>query len=208
MGIGLGLALLLNQTLPAAKLLKRVFLLPWALSFVVNAVMWGWIYHGGYGLLNAVLVKLGILTDYHTWLANPKWALALLAFASVWKAVPFTSLLLFAALKTIPSELMDAAKVDGAGVVARFFHVTLPWIRPVMAVSLVLNLMWSLKTFDIVWVLTKGGPIDSTMLLNVFCYQAGWRFFKLDYAAAASWIIVLLTFGLTLIYFSLIESEN
>lgn len=205
-GISLVLALVLNQAVLGVGLFKRLFLLPWALPYVVNALMWGWIYHGNFGVLNAVLLKLGLIDHYHIWLAEPSEAMAVIIFASVWKAVPFAALVFLAALKTVPEELMDAAKVDGAGAGARFWHITLPWIRPVTLVLLVLQTMWSLKTFDLIWVLTEGGPMDKTMVLNVFAYQQSWQFFKFGYGAAASWLITVLILGLTVAYCKLLPS--
>lgn len=203
--ISMGLALLLNQGGFLSKLFKPISLVPWALSFVVNAVMWQWIYHGAFGLFNAVLLGLGLINEYHSWLSDPKWALPLIAFAGIWKAIPFPALVILAALKTVPEELMDAAKVDGADVWARFIHITLPWVRPVLMVVLVLQTMWSLKTFDIVWTLTQGGPMDKTMLLSIFAYQQSFIFFKYGYGSAAAYLISGLTLGLTIAYFKLLR---
>lgn len=203
--ISLVLALFLNQATFGAELFKRLFLLPWALSFVVNALMWGWIYHGSYGLLNAILLRLGLIDQYHVWLANPHEAMVVIIFASVWKAVPFATLMTLAALKTVPEELMDAAKVDGAGAWARFRHITLPWIKPVTLVLLVIETMWSLKAFDIIWILTKGGPMDRTMILNVFAYQQTWQFFKFGYGSAAAYIVTGIILLLTVAYFKLLH---
>lgn len=205
MAISMVLALVLNQATAGAELFKRIFLLPWALSFVVNALMWGWIYHGSYGLLNAILLKLGLISQYHVWLASPREAMAVIIFASVWKAVPFAALMTLAALKTVPRELMDSAKVDGAGVWARFCHVTLPWIKPVMLVLLVIETMWALKTFDVIWILTGGGPMDKTMVLNVFAYQQTWQFFKFGYGSAAAYLVTGIILLLTVTYFKLLH---
>lgn len=201
MGISMVLALILNQAIFGVGLFKRLFLIPWALSSVVNALMWGWIYHGNFGLLNAILLKLGVIDRYHVWLADPKEAMVVIIFASVWKAVPFAALMTLAALKTVPKELMDAAKVDGAGAWARFRNVILPWIKPVTLVLLVIETMWALKTFDIIWVLTKGGPMDKTMVLNIFAYQQAFQFFRFGYGSAAAYLITGLILGLTILYF-------
>ena len=205
MVISMILALLLNRSGKFVELFKRLFLLPWVLSYVVNALMWGWIFHGGYGLLNGVLLKLGLISEYKIWLADPTWALWVLIAASIWKGVPFAGLMSLAALKTVPQELYDAARVDGAGVWSRFRYVTLPWIKPVTVVILVIQTMWSLRTFELIWVLTEGGPVDKTMLLSVFTYQETWRFFRFGYGAAAAYLITGLTLVLTVAYFKLLH---
>jgi len=205
LGISTGLALLLNQSSLLTRFFKPLTLIPWALSFVVNAVMWQWIYHGSFGVFNAILVGLGLTSEYQSWLSNPNWALPLIAFAGIWKAVPFPALVTLAALKTVPRGLEDAAKVDGANAWQSFIYITIPWIKPTLMVTLVLQTMWSLKTFDIVWTLTQGGPMDKTMLLSIFAYQQSFIFFKYGYGSAAAYLITGLTVVLTLVYFKLLH---
>ncbi len=200
LGIGLTLALLLNRAVPGVGVLKRLFLIPWALSNVVNATAWGWIYHGSYGVLNAVLTGLHLTDKYQVWLAEPGSALLAIVFAEVWKSVPFSALMILAALQGVPRDLEDASKVDGAGVWARFANVTLPCIRPVLLVLLVIETMWALKAFDLIWVLTQGGPLDRTEILNVFAYEQTFRFFNFGYGAAVAYLITVLILGLTAVY--------
>lgn len=204
LGIGMTLAQILNRSGVGAAVFKRIFLLPWALPYVVNALMWGWVFNGAWGVFNAVLLKLGIISEYVVWLAHPRWAMLVIIFASVWKAVPFAALMLLAALKTVPSELEDAAKVDGAGAWARFRHIIIPWIKPVILVLLIIETMWALKTFDVIWVLTEGRPMDKTMVLNVLTYQLAFQFFRLGYASALAYIITGLILVLTVVYFRLL----
>ena len=201
MVIGMTLAALLNQKLRGVAVLKRLFLIPWALSYVVNAIVWGWIYHGNFGVLNALLLKLRLVDHYHVWLGEPASAMAVIIFADIWKSVPFAALLLLAGLQGVPRELVDAARVDGANAWGCYRHVTVPWLRPVILVLLVVETMWALKAFDLIWVLTKGGPLDRTMVLNVYAYQQTFQFFNFGYGAAVAYLITTLILSLTGLYF-------
>lgn len=205
MVISMTLALLLNQPIGGAAVLKRLFLIPWALSYVVNALVWGWIYNGNFGLLNALLLRLRLIDQYHVWLAEPGSAMAVILFADVWKSMPFAALVLLAALQGVPRELIDAAKVDGATAWGRYRHVTVPTLRPVILVLLVVETMWALKAFDLIWVLTKGGPLDKTMVLNVYAYQQTFQFFNFGYGAAVAYLITMLVLGLTAVYFTAVR---
>ena len=205
MFISMILALILNQSIGGVNLLKSFFLVPWALSYVVNALIWGWIYHGSYGALNAILLNLGLIKDYIIWLGDPGWAMAAIIFADIWKAVPFAALMLLAALKGVPQDLIDAAMIDGANAWARFWNVTLPRIRGVAVVLLVLQTTWALKAFDVIWVLTRGGPVDKTMVLNIFAYQQTFQFFNFGYGSAVGFLVLVLNVGLTILYLSIIR---
>lgn len=203
--LGLAIALLLNQTAPGVGVVKVLFLLPWCLPYVVNAVMWSWIYHGSYGVLNAVLLKVGLIGEYKVWLAEPETAMIAIVVATIWKAVPFAALMLMASLKSVPKDLTDAAKVDGCGTWGCFVHIVLPHIKPVLLVLIVLETMWSLKAFDLIWVLTQGGPFNKTMVLNAMVYQLMFYYFRFGSAAAAAWILTGATLVLTLVYQRLLK---
>jgi multiple sugar transport system permease protein len=206
--LGLAVALVLNEASLAARILKKLFLIPWALSFVVNAIMWSWMYNASYGIINEILYKVGIISSYRSWLGDPNTALQALTVAEIWKAIPFVALVILAGIQSIPSELYEAAKVDGANVFNRFFHITLPGIRPVVLVSLVIQTMWSIMAFTTIWTLTQGGPVDSTMLLNILAYQQSFMFLRLDYGAALAFMMTLLILVLTVIYLTLIKIED
>lgn len=202
--IGLVFALLLNRKQKLTTL-KTFFLLPWALSPIVNAVIWSWIFHGVYGVFNYVMLRLHLIDTYRVWLADPTWALPALTFATIWKGVPFAALMLLAALQNIPESLLDAAKVDGANSWESLLHIRLPLIKPTLLVLLIIETMWSLKSFDLVWVLTQGGPINRTMLLSVYAYQQSFQFFNFGYGAALSYTITALVLLLTILYLRLLQ---
>jgi multiple sugar transport system permease protein len=206
--IAMAIALTINQKLPGLRVIRSLFLIPWALSSVVNGLMWGWIFNGNFGVANAVLSQVGLLDRYHSWLGDPGTAMGAIIFADTWKAVPFSSLMFLAALQGVPRDLIDAARVDGAGVVSRFRQVMLPAIRPVLLVVLIIETMWALKAFDLIWVLTQGGPLDATLVLNVYAYQQTFQFFNFGYGASIAYFVAMMILGLTAVYFAVLKEDQ
>lgn len=206
--VGLAVALLLNESSLAASLLKILFLIPWALSFVLNALMWRWMFNADYGVINDILLRLGLISSSQSWLGDPGTALYALTLADAWKAIPFVALVLLAGLQNIPEERYEAAKVDGAAVLQRFRYITLPALQPVILVALVLQTMWSVKVFATIWVATKGGPMDSTMLLNIYAYQHSFMFINLGYGAALAYVVTAIILILTVCYMAFVRLEE
>jgi multiple sugar transport system permease protein len=199
-GLGLGVATLLNHPMGRYGFYRILLIVPWAIAPVANAVLWKWILNANYGVLNGLLKTLGIITDYHVWLGTPWSALNFLLLVDVWKSVPFVALLILAGLQRVPAVLYRAAYMDGASPFQSFIHVTLPTIRGVIAVAVVLQTIWSLRVFDIVFVLTRGGPADATVLLNFLAYRVTFNFLDLGYGAAVANVIFALTFLLAILY--------
>lgn len=208
LAIAFGISLTIYFGVWGAGFFKRIFLIPWALSNVVNSLMWQWMYSGDYGIFNEVLLRLGFIDEYHMWLVNEHTAMSAVLFADIWKSVPYVALLLLAAMQSIPRELHEASKVDGGGPITAFYHIILPHIKPVIMVLLVIETMWTLRVFDLIWLLTKGGPQDSTMTLNVFAYEQAFRNFDLGYGAAISYCITILTLIFTFFYMKTLKVEN
>lgn len=206
--IGLAIALALANGVWGAEVFKRLFLIPWALSNVVNGLMWKWMYSGTHGIVNEVLVRLGLLSENVHWLANESTALGAVIFADTWKATPFVSLLLLAGLQSVPKELYEAARIDGAGAWRCFTSVTIPSIRQVLAVTLIIQTMWALRVHDIIVVLTAGGPLDKTQVLSLYAYEHAFRHFNLGYGSAVAWLITGLTFVVSLIYIQSLGREE
>ena len=199
-GISLLVALILNHPWGRWGFFRILLVVPWAIAPVANAVLWKWILNANYGVLNALLKSLGLISYYKVWLGLPTMALNVLLLVDVWKSVPFIALLMLAGLQRVPSILYRAAYMDGAGPVASFFYVTLPTIRGVIAVAVVLQTIWSLRVFDIVFVLTRGGPADATVLLNFLAYRETFNFLDLGYGSAIANIIFALTFLFAILY--------
>lgn len=208
LAIGLSLALLLNEATTAARILNRIFLIPWALSFVVNGLMWKWMYDANYGIINFTFLRLGIIDNYKSWLGDPSTALIAVTIMEAWKAIPFVALVILAGLKSIPEEVYESAKVDGAGVLQRFWCITLPGLRPVLLVALVTQTMWSIMAFASIWPTTQGGPADSTMFLNIYAYQQSFMYLNLGYGAALAFVITIIILMLTLAYLAVLRIDE
>jgi len=197
---GLGIALLLNHRLGRSGFFIVILLIPWALAPVANATLWKWIYNANYGILNVVLRQLGVIDDNVVWLGDPWLALHAMLLADIWKSVPFIALLLLAGLQNVPQILYRAARLDGASALQAFRHVTLPQLRTTLLIAVVLQSIWALKVFDLIYVLTKGGPADGTVTLNFLAYRVTFNFGDMGYGAAIADVLFLLMFGLALLY--------
>jgi len=190
LGLGLGVALVLRRAFPGNSVLRAVVLLPWAIPNVVSARMWAWMAHDVYGVLNDLLLRAHLIAQPVPWLADAGTALAVIVTADVWKTTPFVALLLLAGLQAIPAGLYEAARVDGAGPWRCFRHVTLPLLRPAIAVALVFRLLDALRVFDVVYVLT--GSSHTTATVSVYARQQLIDFQDFGYGSAASLAIFLL----------------
>jgi multiple sugar transport system permease protein len=198
--LSLGLALLLNHPLGRHAIYRVILLIPWALAPVANAVLWKWIYNANYGVLNAIVVGLGLHETGIVWLGSPFLALNMILIADIWKAIPFITLLLLAGLQNIPSHLYKAALMDGATVWQQFIHVTIPGLRTTLIISIVLQSIWALKVFDLIFVLTKGGPADGTVLLNFLSWRVTFNYLNIGYGSAIADVLFLLMLLLALAY--------
>jgi multiple sugar transport system permease protein len=205
LAIALCVALLLNTRAGRHPIYTTILLVPWVIAPVANAVLWKWILHANYGALNALLTALGITDRYVNWLGAPGLALRMLLLADVWKSVPFIALIVLAGLQNIPAALYKAAKLDGANAWQRFRYVTLPGLRTPLALAVVLQTIWSFKVFDLIFVLTKAGPADATLLLNFLAYRVSFNFLDFGYGAAIANIIFLIMFALALIFIKLLK---
>ncbi len=182
--IGLGTALLLNRAFPGRRWLRSFILLPWAVPGVIVSIVFLWLLDGSFGVVNALLREAGWLTTDLAWFATDQTALGAVIVATVWKAYPFFTLTLLASLQAIPSSLYEAAQVDGAGPWQRFRHVTWPALRAAATLAAILNTLWALREFDIIYLTTGGGPDRATETLAVRIYQEAFAFFRMGTASA------------------------
>jgi multiple sugar transport system permease protein len=195
--IALPVALLLNEEFPGRRVLSAVLLIPWAIPYVANALMWKWIYDSNYGALNGALYQLDFINNYMVWLGDSRKTLALIANAFVWKEMPLAAILLLVGLKTIPGDLYAAAKVDGANVMQRFFHVTLPGLKGSFALVVIYETMMAIRHFDLFFILTEGGPGDASHVVAWRIYVETFRNLSFGTGAAMSYILALATLALT-----------
>ena len=183
--LGLGLALLLNQKFFAKNIIRAVVLLPWIIPTVLSTLAWQWMFDSSYSVLNWMLKNwLGAKPPYPDWLGDQHLAMASVITVNIWRGIPFFAISLLAGLQAVSPELHEAAAIDGAGSVRRFLHVTLPSIRPVLLIVTLFSVVWTFSDFQIVYVLTRGGPVNSTHLLATYSYQTGLNGGQLGLGAA------------------------
>ncbi|HWT99957.1 MAG TPA: sugar ABC transporter permease [Terriglobales bacterium] len=198
--IGLGVGLLLDMDLWGRKLLRGLLIVPWALPTVVNAMAWRVIYNPDFGALDALLHQLGFIDQYRSWLGDTTTALLMIGLADIWKTFSLVALITLAGLQSVPRDLREAAEIDGAGPFARFRSVTLPVILPPLTIACVLRTIEAVKVFDIIWVMTKGGPLDSTKSLSILVYEQAFSFRHAGYGASLAMLSVALTVILIGVY--------
>lgn len=202
---GLVGAVLLNEQFRGRQLIRCLLLVPWAMLTLSTALMWFWIYNPTYGILNALLLRMGVLDTPRVWLADPFWAMQAVVLADVWKMTPFMTLLLLAGLQPIPQELYEAAVVDGATRWQTFRHVISPLLRPMMLVAVVFRSLQAFKVFDMIYVLTSGGPAETTNVLALYTYRQVFRYLHVGYGSALSWLIALATLVLVMVYMRVLQ---
>ncbi|GAB4055327.1 carbohydrate ABC transporter permease [Catellatospora paridis] len=206
--IGFALALALNTRLPGRALLRGAFLFPWVIPGVVVSFAWLWIFNANYGLLNGILVRLGLIAEPVSWLGDPDTAMYAVIVAKTWASFPWIMVMLLAGLQTVPAVLHEAAGMDGAGVLRRFWHVTLPHLRGIIGIVVLLEIIWNFQHFDTIYVLTGGGPAGATTTFAVAVYDTAFKGFDLGRAGAlgALWLVLLLV--LVVVYVRFAEREE
>jgi ABC-type sugar transport system permease subunit len=203
-GFGMGLALLMDQPLRWRWLLRTLVILPWALPTIVNALMWRWIDNAEYGSLNALLTQTGVLHSYQPFLSDSDLAMWMVIIADVWKLTPLVAILLLAGLQSIDREIVEVARVDGAGPWQVFRHILLPLVTPVILILLVLRTMEAFKVFDLIWIMTHGGPANSTQTIAIYAYEIAYQGFDFGRGAALGYLIALVIMVLAAIYLRLL----
>ncbi|GIJ10869.1 carbohydrate ABC transporter permease [Micromonospora andamanensis] len=169
--VGLLLALFFHRHFPLSRTLRALFLVPWLLPLIVSASTWSWLLNSEASVVNAGLALVG--ADPVNWLTSPRWSLVSVIIANIWIGIPFNLVVLYSGLQAIPRQLHEAAELDGAGGWQRFRWITWPLLRPVSAITLLLGLVYTLKVFDLIWIMTRGGPTDSSTTLATWSYRLG-----------------------------------
>jgi multiple sugar transport system permease protein len=206
--IGLGLALLLNEKMRGRNVFRALFLLPMMLPPVVVGVVWRLMLNSNFGALNGTLKGFGVNTEALTWTASPKLAMASVIMADVWQWTPFMFLILLAGLQAIPQEPYEAALIDGSNAWRTFRHVTLPLLRPAILIALLLRTMDLLRVFDHIFIMTEGGPGFATETLSLYIYRTAFRFSNFGYAAAMSFVLLLITNLISAGYIRMLEAKE
>ena len=198
--LGVLVALLLNQEFRGRAYVRALLILPWALPTIVNAVMWRLIYNPEYGSLNALLTQVGLLDAYRSWLGDPSMAMNMVILADVWKNYPLIALIALAGLQTVPKDLYEAAIMDGANAWIRFWKITIPGIMGSLTVAMVLRAIEAFKVFDIFYVMTRGGPADSTRTVSFFVYQESFTYLRAGSGAAYALTVTTMSAMMIAVY--------
>nr|WP_307872042.1 sugar ABC transporter permease [Actinoplanes palleronii] len=196
--IGLALAVFFTQHFRLSATLRALFLVPWLLPLIVSASTWSWMLNSDSGIVNFFLKGIGL--DPVNWLTSPDWALTSVIIANVWIGIPFNLVILYSGLQAIPVDVYEAAALDGASGWQRFWRITFPLLRPVSAITLLLGLVYTLKVFDLIWIMTKGGPTDASTTLATWSYRLSFGNLLPEFGPGAAvgnlLIIIALIFGL------------
>lgn len=198
--VGFALALALNTGIRGAKILRGLMLIPWLVPGVVVSFLWMWIFNANYGVMNALLQRLGLIGEPQAWLAHPATAMVAVVVAKTWQSFPWMMVMLLAGLQTVPRELHEAAEMDGAGTIRRFFSITVPQVRGIIGLVLLLEFIWNFQHFDIIYVLTGGGPAGSTQTFATAVYETAFQGFDLGRAGALGLLWMVLLMGLVVVY--------
>ncbi|MCC8115884.1 MAG: sugar ABC transporter permease [Planctomycetes bacterium] len=203
--LGLAIAMALNVNFPGKGLLRTAILVPWAIPTIVSARMWNWMLNDQFGIINDILMKLGIISTGIPWTADPSYATWAVIMVDVWKTTPFMALLLLAGLQSLPTDCYESARVEGIKPINTFLYVTLPLMWPVIVVAVIFRLLDALRVFDLIYVLTAGSK--ATMSMSVYARQQLIDFQEVGYGSAASTLLFLTIGILMLVYLKLTRSK-
>jgi multiple sugar transport system permease protein len=197
--VGLLVALLLNQGIRFRGVFRTMYYLPVVTPLVAASILWKWLYNGDYGLFNFYALKMHLIDQPLLWLADKDLAMPSVILMSVWMSTGFSMVVYLAGLQAIPDELYEAAKIDGAGPLARLWSITIPMLRPTTLFLLVIGIIGSFQVFTQIFVMTNGGPVDRTTTMVFFIYQAAFKFYEFGYASTLAFGLFLLLFVVTLV---------
>ena len=190
--IGFMLALFFNQHFSVSKPVRGLLLIPWMVPITVTALMFKFIFGADVGILNYILKNIGIISQNIDWLTSPDTALFAIVCANVWIGIPFNMILISTGLTTIPKDLYESASIDGAGKLQMFFKITMPLLRSTIESVLILGFIYTFKVFDLVYVMTKGGPVNSTHMLSTYSYKLSFEMFKYSEGAAVANVLLVI----------------
>ncbi len=205
---GFILALLMKKPFPGRGIYSGLVFYPWAISGFAIGLIWAWMFNGQFGVINDILLKLNIIESSIGFLSNPKFAMFSVIIVNIWYGIPFFAIMLLAALQSIPEDLMEAAKIDGAGPIRRLFSITIPYIKPIIISTTLLRTMWIMNFPDIIYAMTSGGPINSTNILATQMINKILKFYDYGQGAALGIIIMLILFTYAVIYLKVTNNKE
>lgn len=205
---GFSLALALWKNFRCRGIYQSIVFLPWAFSAFVVGLMFRWSFNGEYGVINDLLLKIGLINEKIAWLGTPGYSLAVVIMATIWMGIPFFAIMLLAALQSIPTDIYEAASIDGAGVIGKFFEITIPYIKPTLVMTLLMRTIWILNSIDIIIVTTDGGPANHSMTLTSYMYSRAFGGHDFGLACAIGVLLMAVLFVYTIIYMKLTNFDK
>lgn len=207
-GIGFALALFFNRKFPGRNLMRSLMLLAWMLPVVITASIFQWMLNGDYGVVNYVLQLLGFINEPHSWLSDNGTSLLSTIIANIWIGIPFNMIILLTGLQGMPEQLYEAARLDGASRLKQFRHITLPLMKPTILILLMLGIINTFKVFDLIFIMTAGGPVNSSNVLPIYAYQLSFLKFEFSQGAAVSMIMFIILIVLAVFYLRMTSKEE
>jgi multiple sugar transport system permease protein len=206
--LGLIVALALDSALKGRKFLQIIAILPWTVPDVISGLVWRFMFNPTLGIINHLLRETGITDSYIEWLAQPDLALMSVIISDVWRGYPFVMIILLAGLQAIPDDYYEAAKVDGAGLLQRFYFITLPGISRVMYIAIALDTIWQMRRFGLIYNMTSGGPGHATEILSLYIYKHYFKYFNFEYASAMAVVMALIMLIISFPYIRMIAKRE
>lgn len=198
--IGLALAVFFSRRFPLSRILRALFILPWLLPLIVSGTIWKWLFNESNGLIDQLLSGIHLVPSHFSWLTTPGWAFASLIFVNIWLGIPFNMVILYSGLQNIPQELYEAAAIDGSGRWQSFRYITIPSLEPVIGIVLMLGFIYTIKVFDIIYILTQGGPANGTQTFATWSYTLSFGQQMFGQGAAQANMILLISLVVALFY--------
>jgi len=198
--ISVPVALVLNQDFHGRGIARTIIMLPWSVSLTMTAVVWRWAFNDDYGMVNVTLHRLGLIAGPIHWLATPELAFPVEIAVGILVSIPFTVTILLGGLSSVPGDIYEAARIDGASAWQQFRKLTLPLMRPFINMAILLNVIYVFNSFPIIWVMTQGGPDNGTHILVTYLYELGFRLGRPGEAAAVSLIMLVMLFAFSMVY--------
>lgn len=206
--IGFALAVLFNKRFTIAKPVRGLLMMPWMIPITVTGLIFKFMFGTNVGIVNYFLKAAGIISQNIDWLTDPKTAMIAVIIANIWIGIPFNMILISTGLTTIPGELYESASIDGANKLQTFIKITLPLLKPTIESVLILGFIYTFKVYDLIYVMTSGGPVNSTQVLSTYSYKLSFELFKYSKGAAVANILFIILFLVSLAYLKLIYTEE
>jgi multiple sugar transport system permease protein len=205
--VGLGTAMLLNQQFRGRLLARILMVLPWPVPGVVGTLIFIWMFNASFGVINYLLMRVGVISSPISWFTGAETAFVAVVAGTVWKGYPFFTVMLLAGLQAVPHELYEAARVDGANPRQQFLHITLPALRPVIGIGLVISSMWTFREFETIYIMTGGGPSRATETLAIQIYQEAFQYLKMSYASSIGMVTLVISVLMTIFFLRFVARE-